>query len=248
MNVKFFLPAETLRKAEKPIKVGDRKQGTIGKIRGIASTPDLDKEGERVLQEGLDIKDFIEKGFLNWDHDNSRIVGYPDRKNTKMTKDGLFVEGYILDTDDGRRVWDTATALEKSGTDRRLGFSIEGQVLKQDNKGRILKARVTNVALTSMPVNPYTSWNTVAKSLVANNARIGDNPLIKESLENAKLYCQKGLDGDIEVLESIQNLQDRYNDSTDKDDVKFYLMFFKGMYGDELSKNTEAIMQELKEE
>lgn len=248
MNVNFFIPAKTLIKAENSNVSDNKKRGIIGKIRGIASTPDLDKEGERVLQEGLDISEFTQKGFLNWDHDNSKIIGYPDSRKTKMTKDGLFVEGYILDTDDGRRAWDTAIALEKSGTDRRLGFSIEGQVLKQDNKGRILKARVTNVALTSMPVNPYTSWNTVAKSLVANNAQMGDNPFIKESLENAKIYCQKGLDGDIEVLESIQNLQGKYNDSKDKDDVKFYLMFFKGMYGDELSRNMEAIMKELKEE
>lgn len=240
MNIKFYVPiTET-----KMIKSVDNKKlkgkSIIGKIKGIASTPDLDYEQEQVVQEGLDISSFLEKGFLNWDHDNTKIVGFPDKKATKLTKQGLYVEGYLLDTEIGRMAWDTANALQKSGTDRRLGFSIEGQVIKQDKKGKILKARVTNIALTPTPVNPYTSWDTVAKSLTANAT---GNALIKESLENAKIYCQKGLDGDIEVLDSLNVLKNRLNQSENEDDERLYLMMFKGLYGEDLRQTYKKIKE-----
>lgn len=246
MNLKFYVPVTSLSKSEKTKKLTGG-QGVIGKIRGIASTPDLDRDGQRVMQEGLDISEFLTKGFLNWDHDNSRIVGYPDETNTKMTPEGLLVEGYLLDTEEGRRAWDTSIALQKSKTNRRLGFSIEGQVLKQDEEGRILKARVTNVALTATPVNPYTSWNTLVKSMTA-SAEGKRNVLIKESLEGVKTYCQKGLDGDAQVIESIEVLRDKLNKSESPEDIRLFLMLFKGCYGSELDNNTNGILEEIQKE
>lgn len=235
MDIKFFIPAESME-----LKKSEDNESVLGKIRGIASTPDIDFEGEKVIQEGLDIKHFLEKGFFNWDHDNSQIVGYPDKDHTKITKDGFYVEGFLLNTPLGKRVWDTSIALEKSGSNRSLGFSIEGQILKQDKKGRIEKARVTNVAITSTPVNSYTSFNTVAKSMISTS---NASSLIKESLDGVMRYAQRGIDGDIEVLDSLNSLKSRLNTSQDDEDKRLYLMLFKGLYGADL----EDTMKKLKE-
>lgn len=239
-DMQIYVPLIDLIKSEDSKSLGSQK-GIIGKIRGLASTPDLDYQGEKVVQKGLDISSFLEKGFLNLDHDNSRIVGYPDKNNTKITKDGLYLEGYLLDNSDGRRFWETAIALQKSGTSRRLGFSIEGQVLKEDDKGQILKARVTNVAVTSTPCNANATWNAVVKSMTASTQ--SQAPLLKESLENGKIFYQKGLDGDEEVRECLKKFKNKLNKSENEDDVELYLMMFRGLYGDDMKEKTRQILE-----
>lgn len=238
-DMQIYVPLVDLIKSEES-KSFNSKKGIIGKIKGLASTPDLDYQGEKVVQKGLDISSFLENGFLNLDHDNSRIVGYPDKDNTKITKNGLYLEGYLLDNPDGRRFWETAVALQKSGTSRRLGFSIEGQILKEDEKGQILKARVTNVAVTSTPCNANATWNAVVKSMTA--CTTSDTALLKESLENGKIYYQKALDGDREVLDTLKTFKNKLNKSENEDDVKLYLMMFKGLYGAEMEDKVHKII------
>ena len=57
----------------------------VMRIQGLASTPDLDRDNEEIVQEGLDISDFVNHGFFNLDHDNSIILGYPDKEKTHIT-------------------------------------------------------------------------------------------------------------------------------------------------------------------
>lgn len=238
-DIKVYVPIDTLTKSKED-------SGVLGRIRGVASTPDLDRDGEKVMQDGLDISYFLDRGFFNWDHDNSKIVGYPDKDKTQITKDGLYVEGYILNTADGKRVWDTAIALQKSKTPRRLGFSIEGQVLKRGLNGRIEKARVNNIALTSTPVNTKTSWNALVKSMTGERP-YEVSPLVKQSLENAKIACQAGLDGDEEVLKCMDYLITRSNEDTSENGVRTFLRLFKGVEGEELDTYTDEVLKALPE-
>lgn len=238
-DIKVYVPIDTLTKSKED-------SGVLGRIRGVASTPDLDRDGEKVMQEGLDISYFLDRGFFNWDHDNSKIVGYPDKDKTQITKDGLYVEGYILNTSDGKRVWDTAIALQKSKTPRRLGFSIEGQVLKRGLNGRIEKARVNNIALTSTPVNTKTSWNALVKSMTGERP-YEVSPLVKQSLENAKIACQAGLDGDEEVIKCMDYLITRSNEDTSENGVRTFLRLFKGVEGEELDTYTDEVLKALPE-
>lgn len=238
-DMQIYVPLTDLIKSEESKELKGHR-GVIGKIKGLASTPDLDYQGEKVVQKGLDISSFLEKGFLNMDHDNSRIVGYPDKDKTKITKDGLYLEGYLLDNSDGRRFWETALALQKSGTSRRLGFSIEGQILKEDEKGQILKARVTNVAVTSTPCNANATWNAVVKSMTASTTSAA--PLIKENLENGRIFYQKGIDGDKEVLDCIKTFKNKLDKSDNEDDMKLYLMMFKGLYGKDMNDTIRQII------
>ena len=45
------------------------------RIGGYASTPDEDRQGDEIIQKGLDIQDFVNYGYFNYDHDNEKILG-----------------------------------------------------------------------------------------------------------------------------------------------------------------------------
>ena len=45
-----------------------------------------------------------------------------------------------------------------------MGFSIEGKTLARDAQGRITRAKVYNVAVTSNPVNTTCTWDALVKS------------------------------------------------------------------------------------
>lgn len=159
-NFKFWYPAQI-------------QKGSDGKrwVQGIASTEDKDLQGEVVKQDGLDLSYYLTRGFLNWDHgkDASAKIGIP--VEAKVTKNGLFTRGYLLDTRQGQDVYDLAVALEKAGNERRLGFSVEGRVLERDrdNPRIITKAWIRDIAVTAAPINPKTYCD-IAKSIISNVA------------------------------------------------------------------------------
>lgn len=153
---KFFLGADILEKSE---------EGEGGKriIRGYASTPTLDRQDESTIQKGLDISEFVNNGWLNFDHDNSVILGYPTA-GTHIDENGLWVEGELLKgVPLADRMWELAVALKKSNAPRKLGFSIEGKVLER--AGNVIKrAKIYNCAITANPVNTEATWDAVVKS------------------------------------------------------------------------------------
>lgn len=167
---KFDVPVEVFEKAGEP--------GKERRIGGIISTEHKDKQGEVVLQRGLDFSDFLTNGWFNDNHsrDTAGVVGYPQavRRTSHNGKPATYVEGYLLqggDDDEKKlqadRIWNLANALQK--TDRRLGFSIEGKVLRRSGPdGKVIaRARVTNVAVTNCPVNTESGLDVLAKSMMA---------------------------------------------------------------------------------
>lgn len=153
-NFRFLLDAD--------IEKGEHHGEPLRIIQGYASNSTEDRQGESLVQKGLDIIDFINHGFLNYDHDNSHILGYP-LPETHVNEAGFLVKGVLLDTPLATRIWDLALALKKSKAPRRIGFSIEGKVLQRDGS-RILKAKVFNVAITTNPVNATCTWDALVKS------------------------------------------------------------------------------------
>jgi hypothetical protein len=132
-------------------------------IRGYASTETEDRQGETLVQKGLDISDFMRHGWFNYDHDNSIILGYPV-DGCRVDDKGFWVEGELLKgIPVADRIWDLAIALKKSNAPRKVGFSVEGKVLERDG-GRIVKAKIYNVAITVNPVNTTCSWEAIVKS------------------------------------------------------------------------------------
>lgn len=172
----FNIPVSVFQKADAP----EGKQYRIG---GIISTESRDRQGEVLLQRGLDFSEFIDHGWFNDNHSKKTtdIVGYPDTvrrfrqgqrlpDGTIAKSNGTWAEGYLIMNEAGKRIWDTARALKKTG--RRLGFSVEGAITKRigELKKRVAKAKVRNVAVTNCPVNTDSRLEVLAKSLAAANA------------------------------------------------------------------------------
>lgn len=168
----FEVPVSFFEKA-------DAGKGKTRRIGGIISTASRDRQKEKVIQDGLDLSDFLASGWFNDNHSKATdgILGYPEKVQQFKEGDtmpngmpapvnGTWAEGYLLDTEKADKIWELGNALQKT-EGRRLGFSIEGQVLKREGKGgkTIAKAKVRNVAITNCPVNPDTRLDVLAKSL-----------------------------------------------------------------------------------
>lgn len=227
------------------------------RIGGYASTSTEDRQGDEILQKGLDFSDFVNFGWLNYDHDNSKIVGYPDKDKCRIDKKGFYVEGTLLrGVELAKSIWETAIALKKSGAPRHLGFSVEGKILKRNELGKIVKAKVYNVAVTANPVNPTCTWDALVKSFTDQESEIdrysleendieksleagyGDSngsPLIPESLDSAFKTLSYVIGDDTEARQHMENLKKRLNQRQDitKSELILYFQLTKGLSFDD---------------
>lgn len=145
-------------------------------VRGYASTEDVDKDGETILQKGIDFSPLLADGYLNWDHQRRTIngakfpiiIGVPTL--AEIRDRGLWVEGELFNGDPmaseqmrlANEVWQTGLALQKSGR-RSLAYSVEGHVTERRGK-KIVKSIVRHVAVTEKPVNGAAKIEVLAKS------------------------------------------------------------------------------------
>lgn len=177
---------------------------TLCSIGGFCSTSALDRQGEEVLQRGLDFSEFIQFGWYNDNHQQhtAAAIGVPEEAEFKKGK-GWWTQGYLLrGLRRAAEIMDLAKSLE--GTGRKLGFSIEGKILERLGN-RIVRALIRNVAITNSPVNTDCTWGLVAKSwatdieskaLSVGHARCpseGGRVLVPEDLEKDEIkyvyYC-----------------------------------------------------------
>jgi hypothetical protein len=183
-------------------KAKDEGGETKMRVGGIATTEGLDREDERILQEGLNFKPFLEHGYFNDDHRPGTMLGWPERaklvkrgdvlpSGRKAEGKGWWVDGYLLNTKRGREVWENAQALVAQNAPRRMGMSVEGKI-KRRLGSTIAKADVCEVAITKKPVNARTHLEPLAKTMDAGHTdpvndpeAASGAPLRKESLEGA---------------------------------------------------------------
>jgi phage head maturation protease len=178
-------------------------------IRGYASTEDEDRQGEHMVQKGLDISDFINHGYFNYDHDNSIILGYP-HNTCKVDNNGFWVEGELLKgIPQADRIWELAIALKKSNAPRKVGFSVEGKVIQRDGS-KILKAKIYNVAITTNPVNTSCSWEAVVKSFsgaehipTINKALEAGYEVNPDNMEGGEVFRKESLEKDLHNLSYV---------------------------------------------
>lgn len=213
------------------------------RIGGYASTPSEDRQGDEILQRGLDISDFVNHGWFNYDHQSDIILGYPDKAKCEVNKKGFYVEGTLLKgISQAKSMWETALALKKSNSDRKLGFSVEGKILKRNDSGQIVKAKVYNVAITPNPVNTDCTWDALVKSFTKNPEEVtkaleaghGDSngsPIIPESLESAFKTLSYAIGDDDESREHMMKLKARLVHKKDitKSEAILYLQLVKGL-------------------
>ena len=217
-DFKFHIPIVAWEKA------GDDNPMRIG---GIVSTGSLDRQQERVVQDGLNFSPFLSHGWFNDNHGSkvTDVLGYPThakrvKKGEKLPNgqssnhDGWWAEGYLVNTEEGRKVYALARSLTKSPHGRGLGFSIEGKVAGRANSDptTITSADVHNVAITHVPVNTDTSLRVLAKALMAGSdiTNPGTTPGQGFALR------QESLDSKLAVTTYTTE-----DDEEDEDDLKF---------------------------
>lgn len=157
-------------------KAGARRR----RIAGVISTESIDRQGEAILQRGMDFSDFLKNGWYNDNHSPSMgdVLGWPESVKHfgagEQLPDGsiaknncTWTEGYLSNRPNADAVWDLANDLK--GTGRSLGFSIEGKIRqRQGPGGRVIgKASIQHVAVTHCPVNSETHLMPLLRSLSA---------------------------------------------------------------------------------
>lgn len=165
-NFNFWCPVQPIEKAV------DQETGQeIMRLGGIASTSDEDSDGEFLDPKGFDIKPLIERGIVNWHHqaknNPATIIGEPSK--AEIRKEGLYIETDLYPSSQiAREVWELAQTLDADSKTRRLGYSIEGKVVKRKSNNPadpgykvIEKAVITGVAITHQPKNPKTFANII---------------------------------------------------------------------------------------
>lgn len=152
---KFHVPIELIKGKE-----GDDAEW---QIRGIASTPDADLQGETVDQDGLDISVLkAGMGLFNFDHQKGPENVLGQIEDAEFVNDEgkkcLMVKGYLFKHQDRAKAFHNIMKSLKKGSAPRVQMSIEGKILARDfnDPKAIKKARIDKVALTLDPVNPYT--------------------------------------------------------------------------------------------
>lgn len=165
-SIRFWCPIEKAKDAVDP-STGE----PIMRLGGIASTADEDADGEFLDPQGFDIEPLIKSGFVNWHHQAkgqpNTIIGEPSK--AEIRPEGLYIETDLYPSSAiACEVWELANTLEKDSKTRRLGYSIEGKVLKRKSEDKtspdykhVEKAIITGVAITHMPKNPKTFANII---------------------------------------------------------------------------------------
>lgn len=156
----FFVPVDIIK--SETDKDGKRW------IQGIASTDSLDLQGERVSQNGIDYSYFLKHGFINDDHQSGPEHKVGEPTEARITKKGFWIKGFLYKGKDrADHWWEHLNALQRSGSKRKVGFSIQGKVQRRQGK-RIIKCWIQDVAITASPVNTST-WAEIVKSLALEN-------------------------------------------------------------------------------
>ena len=161
----MFVPIEFMKGKEVPDKKGKKRKMVF---KGIASTPKTgaDLDGEILEPTGFDYSPLLKSGHINWNHmaakDPMAIVGEPT--GASVSNGDFHIEGFLYDDSElAQKIYKAAEMLDKSGSTRKLGFSIEGMATERDpsNKKRITKAKIMNVAICPTPKNEGTIFNIV---------------------------------------------------------------------------------------
>ena len=165
-NFGFWCPIQEVEKA-----IDEKTGEEIMLLGGIASTADEDSDGEFLDPKGFDIKPLLKSGLVNWHHQArthpGTIVGEPTK--AEIRKEGLYIETQLYPHSQvACDIWNLAKTLASDSKTRRLGYSIEGKVVKRKSEDptnpdykKIVKAIITGVAITHMPKNPKTFANII---------------------------------------------------------------------------------------
>lgn len=152
----FFMPVDRIEKSE--TKDGKRF------VQGVASTDDRDLQGEVVRQGGIDYSYFLKYGYINDDHKDGPEHKVGEPVEARITAAGLWMKGFLYKGKERAEYWwEHINTLAQNSSNRRVGFSIQGKVIRREGN-TIAKCWLQDVAITASPVNTST-WAEIVKSL-----------------------------------------------------------------------------------
>lgn len=178
-NISFWMPIQAVISKGSKDSTGADTEGRRW-IQGIASTDDVDLQGEIVEQQGIDFSYFLKYGYFNDDHKAGPEFKIGEPTDCKVTSRGLWVKGFLhKGNKHADAYWEKIKSLDMSDSRRRIGFSIQGKVISKVGN-RIKKCWIQDIAITPQPVNAAT-WAEVAKSLRATSLTNPSN-VVEKSL------------------------------------------------------------------
>lgn len=196
----LFLPIDIQKTADANQNADDNNYVIVA---GWASTPTWDTQGESVEAIGIDDSYFKQAGWINYEHNSDDVIGIPTSNTFTDPNKGLYVEAKLFkDKPEVQAILELYNHLKEIGSERKLGFSIEGQVKDRDadNPKIIRSVWITAVAVTKNPSNPDATWELLQKSnaLVAGYGITPDTQttggtLIPESLSAKVTQLSYGL-------------------------------------------------------
>jgi len=179
-------------------------------VQGLMSSDETDEEDDSISPDGMDCSYFLEKGWIKYEHGKNpnQFIGEPIEVKvgkfdhpTILNKsvNGVFVKARLFANRElTQQAVTTINDLQKSHTKRRMGWSIEGNVVKRHPKtGKVLKSIIRNCVLTMNPVNTCT-WAELAKSFSKEHELVVDmdEPLDKAmDIEGAQAIAKQSLEG-----------------------------------------------------
>lgn len=215
------------------------------RLKGIISTEHRDRQGEIILQDGLDFKPFLDHGWFNDNHSGAThdVLGYPERVYpvTINTPEGPIkataVEGWLLPTKRAQQLLDVSKSLRDTKAARSLGFSVEGDVVERDadDSSVIRRAIINHVAVTHVPVNPNTTLEAMNKSLTKAGMDTSNmSALMPESLEDEPTINHPIAEAAKLARSSLKGQRNMKQD---------YLAMFKNMPDDERDEMMRAYQE-----
>lgn len=201
----------------------ETKEGVINyQIGGCISTEQLDKQGEEIIQKGIDFATYAPYRRLKWEHDNSPKANIGFAEKIELRKGGVTYMNARIFAQPGtpqykvaqEAVGDIQNILAYNSmypkNKKDLGFSVEGGKLAKSGT-KVTKSIVTNVVLTTCPINTGAVVD-FFKSFIAGTE---SNPL---TMTGSGALRTEHLDGNLST-----NIKNQMKNIKNKDEaVSFY--------------------------
>jgi len=179
----------------------DKKEGKYDNMVFVSMASDNSEDADEEVLEpsGFDLTSFLKSGKINLEHYTTRKgdayywIGEPIDAKVKNNK--LFIKGKLWKEHPlARNFWDVINIMEKSGSTRKAGMSIEGTAIQRDphNPKRVIKARIDNAAVTLSPKN----FNSILDIVKGNYDDLYIEPDV-ELIKGENLFEYTNKDGDL---------------------------------------------------
>ena len=193
------------------VEKSDKGENSDWYIEGLASTPDMDYQGDIIRPDAIDYKTvFEDHGWITYEHgkDVSDIIGEPIDAFTD--EDGFHIKGKLYKASKkAQEVWNFQNMVSsESSKGRTLGFSIEGPIIARDpaDPRVITKVQIKNVTVTYHPANPYAKMEVATKSIDVADLGYEVNP---EKMSGISALQRNSVSDAIALLSDVINKEDK---------------------------------------